>query len=304
MRIQTESQDIAALANTVERLNKDNKNLRVNIEKIWQVLRALLNGSTRAAETEPTLSNSDHPAPVAYKIRYKNSKFDAHWDSRTFDEREWERHGIEAIASVLEMRKDTTLSQRAGEGKDLSIANIIDETMTIHSPHLLAIMPQVVGYYPSSKRSGKKVLGGQQSITVSKPYRMLGGARPKLRQLREKYEKDIEAGAGDDGEQSDDFDRKKTTIKHIELLEYELDKVLKDRIAQEELCYECDPAVASFDMLWLLFRPGSLVCTTINDKMVCCMIMTPFWDTLQVGDEDSPAKTTLELRMWFLDFNG
>lgn len=258
----------------------------------------------KAAKTEPNLASSDHPAPVVYKIRYKNSKLDAHWDSRTFDEREWERHGIEASASILEMRKDTTLSQRAEEGKDLPIANLVDETMTIHSPHLLAIMPEVVGYYPSLKSSGKKVLGGHQSITISKPYRMLGGACPNLRKLREKYEKDIDEGTCNDVEQSDDFYRKKTTIKHIEYLEKELDKVLKDRIAQEELCYECDPPVASFDMLWLLFRPGSVVCTTINDKPVCCMVMTPFWDTLQLGDTGSPARTTLELRMWFLDFNG
>lgn len=307
MRIQTESQDTGALTMKVETLTKENQRLREEREKIYPILRQLSMGvknSKEPVKTEPTLSSSSHPAPVAYTIRYKNSKMDAHWDTRNFDEREWERHEIEASACILEMRKDTILSRKAEEGKDLSIANIVEETMIIHSQHLLAIMPEVIGYYPSSKSSGKKVLGGHESITVTKPYRMLGGARPSLRKLREKYEKDIDEGACNDVEESDDFDRKKTTIKHIEYLENELDKVLKDCVAQEELFYECDPPVATFDMLWLLFRPGSLVCTTINDKPVCCMVMTPFWDILQIGGTGFPARTTLELRMWFLDFNG
>lgn len=197
------------------------------------------------------------------------------------------------------MRKDGYLSVSAREQGKLELASLEEESMTIYSPQILNILPQVVGYYPMSKVTGGKLQGGAPSITLNKPYRMLGHARPNLKALRESYEKDIAENkfVGDARECQ-------LTIQHIECLEQELDKVLRLPIQQEELGYKQDPAIASFDMLWLLFRPGTIVCTKIKDELICCVVRTPFWDILSTGGSDAPRRTTLELRMWFLDFNG
>ena len=202
------------------------------------------------------------------------------------------------------MRKDGYLSVSAKLQGKTELASLEEESMIIYSPQILKILPQVVGYYPMSKETGGKLQGGAPSITISKPYRMLGHARPKLKALRESYLKDIAENKCFGDAQSDALRECQLTIQHIECLEHELNKVLRLPIQQEESRYKQDPAIASFDMLWLLFRPGTIVCTKIKDELICCVVRTPFWDILNSGGSDAPTRTTLELRMWFLDFNG
>lgn len=244
------------------------------------------------------------PDPVVYKIRYKDSQFDVHWQQQRLGEENYDKIKVTDSDSVLEMRKDVFTGERAEAGDELKIASIIDETMTIHSPYLIDIMPEIVGYYPCSKSSGWKVRAGHRSLTLSKPYRMLGGARPKLGQLKEKYKEDIANGICNGRDSTEDFKTESITINHIERLEHELDKVLETPVMLEKKGYLQTPPVASFDMLWLLFRPGTEVCTIINGNLVCCRVLNPFWDILQAGEVDSATRVTLELRMWFLDFNG
>lgn len=200
------------------------------------------------------------------------------------------------------MRKDCYLSVPGERG--LELASLEEESMTIYSPQILKILPQVVGYYPMSKVTDGKLQGGAPSITLSTPYRMLGHARPSLKALRESYEKDIAENKFVGDAQSDALRECQLTIQHIECLEHELDKVLRLPIQLEELRYKRDPATASCDMLWLLFRPGTVVCTKIKDELICCVVLTPFWETHSTGGLDALRRTTLELRMWFLDFNG
>ncbi|KAL8669048.1 MAG: hypothetical protein Q9168_006348 [Polycauliona sp. 1 TL-2023] len=244
-------------------------------------------------EQKPSQDKTDS---VVYKVRYMDSKLDKQWQERFFDESDYENQKLADQDSILEMCKDVLLSQKARPGKDLEIASITDEFMTIHSPYLMDIMPKVVLYYPVSKSSGSNLLAGR-SMKISKPYRMLGGVRPELKSLRESYMKDL-AGSDEKSEEDDENTKvKRITIKHIERLEHEIDKVLEEPMRLELDGYRQEPPVASFDMLWLLFRPGTEVYTVINDETVCCRVLTPVWEKLE-------TRVTMELRMWFLDFNG
>ncbi|KAI4258647.1 MAG: hypothetical protein L6R42_004979, partial [Xanthoria sp. 1 TBL-2021] len=253
--------------------------------------------------TEPLESeskpNQDTTDSVVYKVRHKDSVLDKQWQERFFDESDYEKQKLIHQDSILEMCKDVLLSQKAQPGKDLKIASITEESMTIHSPYLIDIMPQVVSYYPVSKSSGSKLRAGHQSLEIVKPYRMLGGARPNLKILKEKYERELSARDPNSEVEDEEVKRKRITVKHVERLEHELEKVLDEPMRLEFDGYRQTPPVASFDMLWLLFRPGTKVYTVINDETVCCRVLTPVWETLETR-----GRTTLELRMWFLDFNG
>lgn len=249
------------------------------------------------SESKP---NQDTTDSVAYKVRYKDSLLDKQWEERFFDESDYEKQKLIDQDSILEMCKDVLLSQKAQPGKDLKIASITEESMTIHSPYLIDIMPQVVSYYPVSKSSGSKLRAGHQSLKILKPYRMLGGARPNLKFLKEKYKRELSARDPNSEDENEDVKSKRITVQHVERLEHELDKILEEPMRLEIDGYRQTPPVASFDMLWLLFRPGTEVYTVINDETVCCRVLTPVWETLEVAK----GCTTLELRMWFLDFNG
>ncbi len=247
--------------------------------------------------TEPSTSDS-----VVYKVVYKTSKSDPQWQHRAMKEAEYENQKVEDSESVLEMRKEGYLSQKAEDGKDLHIAFLEKETMNIHSPYLIEIMAQAIGYYPASKLAGSKVRGSHQSLVVSRPYRMLGGALPRFKEIREQYKHSISEENSDSEQDPEQRKRKAITIEHIELLEHELNKVLEESLKREKQGYL--RGFASFDMLWLLFRPGTIVYTRINDEPRCCMVLSPIWTTLQVGPAGAPGKTELNVRMWFLDFNG
>lgn len=246
------------------------------------------------SESKP---NQDTTGSVVYKVRYMDSMLDK--QERFFGESDYEKQQLIDQDSILEMCKDVLLSQKALPGKDLKIASIIEESMTIHSPYLIDVMPQVVSYYPVSKSSGSKLRAGHQSLKILKPYRMLGGARPNLQFLRESYERELSGREPNSEDEDEDVKRKRITVEHVERLEHEIDKVLKEPLRSEIDGYHKTPPVASFDMLWLLFRPGTEVYTVINDETVCCRVLTPVWETLETR-----AYCTMELRMWFLDFNG
>ncbi|OJD33136.1 p-loop containing nucleoside triphosphate hydrolase [Diplodia corticola] len=234
---------------------------------------------------------------VTYTIRSKTSKNDSYWAPQNVSEEEWDRMHVEGYGSVLEMRKDGYLSKTRTGNK---FSALIDETMVIHSPYLIKIMPELVGYYPSSKNAGGKLSVGNQMMKVSRPYRMFGGARNNIQRVREKYQTQLKEERFGSDQSREDLE---LTVKHIEKLEHELDKVLKEPIEMEQQGYRQNPPVASFDMLWLLFRPGELVYTKIDDEWACCMVLIPFWGGGQILD-DTWTPVHLILKLWFLDFNG
>ncbi|KAG6999225.1 hypothetical protein G7Y79_00036g071810 [Physcia stellaris] len=241
---------------------------------------------------------------VSYALRYKDSEHSSSLEDFPLDEERYDKYLLAESSPAILMRKAGYLPSsgclHVSGGRELELASLEEESMTIYSPQILKILPQMVGYYPMSEVTGGKLRGGAPSITLNKPFRMLAHARPNLKALRESYEKDIAENKFVGDAQSDAL----LTIQHIECLEHELDKVLRLPIQLEELRYKRDPATASFDMLWLLFRPGTVVCTKIKDELICCVVLTPFWETHSTGGLDALRRTTLELRMWFLDFNG
>ena len=247
------------------------------------------------SESKPRQDTRD---TVVYKVRCKNTVLDKQWEERFLDESDYEKQKVFGQDSILEMSKDVLLSEKAQPGEDLKISSVTEESMTIHSPYLIDIMPQIVGYYPASKSIDSKLRAGHQALKISKPYRMLGGARENLKLLREKYESELSDRDPSSEDKDEDVKRKRVTVKHVERLERELKKVLDEPMRLEIEGYGQTPPVASFDMLWLLFRPGTEVYTVINEETVCCRVLTPFWET---RDTRVPF---MELRMWFLDFNG
>ena len=235
---------------------------------------------------------------MIYKVRHKKSTFDAYWTSLRLTERDYDNQREEGAGLVLELRKDGYLSNPKDipvDGKPVPLAKIVEEVMHIHSQHLIDIMPLVVGYYPSNKLSRSNLRNGHRSLVVARPYKMLGGARPKLQELKDQYRRELAEINPNGVHNEKDIERRAVTVQHIEILEHELDKVLKEPIAEELRGYHQHPSVASYDMLWLLFRPGTLVYTKIHEELACCMINIPFYNY---------ESSMLELYMWFLDFDG
>ena len=85
-----------------------------------------------------------------------------------FTEERFDKLQLAGSSSAIEMRKDGFLSQSARSKGLMQLASLEEESMTIYSTYLLNILPQVVGYYPTSKVTGGKLQRGVPSITLNK----------------------------------------------------------------------------------------------------------------------------------------
>ena len=90
----------------------------------------------------------------------------------------------------------------------------------------------------------------------------------------------------------------------------EVDKVQKDPIAEEKRRNTGDkgrqiPPKATFDMLWMLYKPGEQVYVQTEDFEGLCRIRLLVWDrgrALSTDAEDPYA--AVELNLWYLDHDG
>jgi len=110
-------------------------------------------------------------------------------------------------------------------------------TLEINSPHILAALKDVVTYYPGES------LDFHSKFTIEDPYMMLVHHREALREYRE---------------DADDT----TTKAHVALL---LD-YLKDEAGPKgvEIDEQIDSGLITFPLLWMIFKPGDLVCQYLN----------------------------------------
>ncbi|KAK1767179.1 P-loop containing nucleoside triphosphate hydrolase protein [Phialemonium atrogriseum] len=112
--------------------------------------------------------------------------------------------------------------------------------MVIHSKHLRNALAAVVGYYP-----GVNFIGDRVSITA--PYQVLVHHKKELELYKMNQPKthDAECAA--------------TTAKHIDVLLSFLKTTLGDQIEEEERRWANSTPTATFDLLWLLMKPGEVV---------------------------------------------
>lgn len=222
---------------------------------------------------------------------------------KQLNERDYDKIKRAGSSSVLEMRKEAIVERKTLDSSHQSVISVTHESMTIYSPRLLKVIPELVGYYPGQKLDGLQLNEGTRRMVVNRPFRMLGGALEGLAALEKEYITKTEGIAGrrlkEDDEQ--EYHNLKEIAEHIGLLLRELNKVLKMPLEDERRHHAANKA--TFDMLWLLYRPGTEVYTRVHDQWTCCRVYSPLWETIRQG-EDSVSLVVCKLRMWYLDFDG
>ncbi|KAK1757422.1 ATPase [Echria macrotheca] len=113
--------------------------------------------------------------------------------------------------------------------------------MLIHSPYLCAALSAVVGYYPGFTSVA-------EGTVIETPYRVVLHHWEAL----ERYK--------DNQPDSHDAEYKATTAKHIDALLAFLRETFSEQLAAEARRWENPSgATATFDLLWLLLKPGEIV---------------------------------------------
>ncbi|KAI1264908.1 P-loop containing nucleoside triphosphate hydrolase protein [Xylariaceae sp. FL1019] len=115
--------------------------------------------------------------------------------------------------------------------------------MKIHSSHLRNALRAVVGYYPGTSFVGDEV-------QIDAPYYPLFHHKDALARYR--FNQPVSHNA----------EYASTTAKHIDALLEFLDKTYGQQIEEEENRHNRGIPTATFDLLWLLMRPGEVIYTS------------------------------------------
>ena len=168
------------------------------------------------------------------------------------------------------------------KSQNLEISSIGSTEMVIRSKQLCSALRTMVEYYPSQQLTG--------TITVSEPYHFLLHHRQSLKRMM-----DTENDGYDDG-LIHNIDGEKTRS-HIKVLLAYLDAKYAKKIEDEEARHKKTPPTATFEMLWMLLKPGTRVYTDVDGELAAFVIRDASTDK-----KSNPSWYNASL--WYLDFNG
>ncbi|RYP71740.1 hypothetical protein DL769_004629 [Monosporascus sp. CRB-8-3] len=167
------------------------------------------------------------------------------------------------------------------DDSSMQIAKVEHDTMVINSIHLINALKAVVGYYPDTSFIG-------ESVRIDAPYRVLIHHRAALARYRVSQP------------EMHDEEYAFTTAKHIDILLSFLDKTLGKQIREEEERHNSSTPKATFDNLWLLLKPGSVVYAEKDYKwtpFVVSGVVTP-----SRSNEEGPRPCTINC--WNISYCG
>lgn len=148
---------------------------------------------------------------------------------------------------------------------NVKVKEVESTEMIVHSKYLINAFNAVIGSYP-----GTNFL--EETVSIEAPYHALIQHRDSLSRYK------IAQPACHDDEYAI------TTAKHIDVLLSLLDKTYGEKIRDEEARYKRNPPAATFELLWLLFKPGEVV------YMECHNAWAPFVITRVDTERDIDGK--------------
>lgn len=161
---------------------------------------------------------------------------------------------------------------------DFDEKSMEEKELIIHSEPIIKALRAIVDYYP-----GQSLLGN--TISIKEPFSILVHFRKELQEYRESC---------DDAE----------TYHHIGVLQKYLEDNLGEKILEEDERYKRPTPVATFEMLWMLYKPGMDVYANIDDQRGGLVVQS----CLPTADATKAIKmgqlSPLKIMMWSMDFDG
>ena len=165
------------------------------------------------------------------------------------------------------------------DNKDFNVAKVETTQMIIHSKHLQAALNAVIGYYPGTDFIGERV-------SIDAPYRVLVHYRKEL----ELYK--VNQPIFHDEEYAT------TTAKHIDVLLGFLKATFGPQIEAEEHRWNASVPMATFDLFWLLLKPGEILYVKEDNHWNPCVI-----SSLGPTHRDSDGKrAAIVIAYWTIEY--
>ncbi|KAI1423747.1 hypothetical protein F5Y12DRAFT_514468 [Xylaria sp. FL1777] len=146
---------------------------------------------------------------------------------------------ITAAFDLNEYRYDDNDTDDEGQAAAISAPKPV-VTMNIHSQNLVHALQAVISYYP-------RVNLQDSPVSIPAPYRLLYLHRAELAYYR------------DNQPTSHSPEYAETTARHIDVLLKFLAENMGEALTKEEALHKLDHPSATFDLFWLLLKPGQIV---------------------------------------------
>ncbi|KAJ2991335.1 hypothetical protein NUW58_g2548 [Xylaria curta] len=151
-------------------------------------------------------------------------------------------------------------------------------TMNIHSQYLIHALQAVISYYP-------RVNLQDSPVSIPAPYRLLYLHRAELACYRDNQPNSHSPGHAE------------TTARHIDVLLQFLAENMGDTLTKEEALHKMTHPSATFDLFWLLLKPGQI----IYGKRYG--LWTPYVISAVRAGSSNPF-TSYKVDCWYLESNG
>lgn len=169
------------------------------------------------------------------------------------------------------------------KGKRFEIKSVNETEMEIRSSALVKAIRAQVEYYPSQPLTGS-------TINVPEPYYFLLHHREQLEALRHPASDEVENGSAHG--KLDDRTQEDVDV----LLAYLNAKYLK-KIEEEEARHNRKTPTATFEMLWMLLKPGTEVYTDVDGELAAFVVRS-------VRPNQPTKFSHYIVSLWYLDFDG
>ena len=208
----------------------------------------------------------------------------------------------ERIEFKSSKRKGREITQIPSSG--MEVLAKVATYITIHSELLLDILESIAGYYPDISFLG-------DTLVLQEPFCMLLHYRDEILERRDALKASVSM--------SDEGDNGELVAKHdhlnclCEFIAQRYDEVMRQEIARHQ---EAQP-MCTFDLIWLLFRPGTIVYAWESGNLLASVVHGHSRETKHQDNErvtPATAETLDDLgrnkredfwvEVWHLEFDG
>lgn len=197
---------------------------------------------------------------------------------RRYPPNQMEDRPITAAFEGIDYRYDGYASDE--EDPVSSGQRVVKPVMLIYSKHLINALKVAIKYYPFFNINAEKTC-------ISSPYRVLYHHREELAAYR------------DNQPTAHSAEYAATTAKHIDILLEFLEKNLGTNLRREEERRQLATPKATFELFWLLLKPGTVVYAKRYD------IWSPFViSSVNTGENVGQISDLYRVNCWFLESNG
>ena len=188
----------------------------------------------------------DPPPPVLYKVCYFNTGWERIYtrtDKNPLQVQSAQNHNTTAIEIITDVLTSIPQKYDSGEEEEpQTTTRILGTRMKINSPAIITALQSVIDYYPGDCFQ-------ECSTTISEPYEMLIYHEEELKIYRDQFH----PNRIDPEEKL--CQRKVHAYEHIGILQKALFELSGKEVEAERQRHAL--GYARFDMLWLLFKPGT-----------------------------------------------